>query len=73
MRETPTVACCLNNVNLEEYQTYLDADIEVEMQHCLQRCGVCHDSPFLVVDTDLTRDDSHDTLLTTLSNTSDGD
>lgn len=61
-----TAECCVNNVDVSTLDRLGDADVEVTRQHCLQRCGVCREGPFLVVDGAPTRGDSHEAILTAL-------
>ena len=58
------VECCTNNVSMDEWAALRESEIEVDQQYCLQRCGVCHDSPFVVVDGETVRGESYDELLT---------
>jgi uncharacterized protein YuzB (UPF0349 family) len=58
----PTVECCANNLDFEGYRALRDADVAVDQQYCLGRCGVCHDGPYLVVDGDLRRGEHADLL-----------
>jgi uncharacterized protein YuzB (UPF0349 family) len=58
----PDVECCVNNLDAERWRT-LATDARVEQQHCLRRCGVCHDEPFLVVDGTVVTGDDHAGLL----------
>lgn len=67
MRNPDTVSCCLNNVSFDVYRRYMAADVDIDTQHCLQRCGICHEAAFLVVDSDVVRDDSHADLLADLT------
>jgi uncharacterized protein YuzB (UPF0349 family) len=63
MSDSRTVECCANNVDVATYRALRDGDVAVSQQYCLGRCGVCHDSPFLLVDGELRRGPSHADLL----------
>ena len=56
------VECCVNNLDAESWRA-LTTDARVDQQHCLRRCGVCHDDPFLVVDGTVVTGDDHAGLL----------
>lgn len=62
MVDSTTVECCVNNVDFETYRHLQDADAGIDQQHCLGRCGVCHDDTFLLIDGELHRG-SHADLL----------
>lgn len=57
------IECCTNNLTVETWSTLRDSTVEVDQQYCLQRCGVCHDGPFVVVDGDTARGSSYETIL----------
>lgn len=65
-RADRTIECCLDNVTVDEHQALATSDAGVDMQYCLQRCGVCYATPFFVVDGDVIRGVSHRQLLDTL-------
>jgi uncharacterized protein YuzB (UPF0349 family) len=48
---------------MEAWTALRESDVEFDQQYCLQRCGVCHDGPFAVVDGTTVRAESYDDLL----------
>jgi|GEM_PF-2890999 len=62
-RTRKTIECCLDNVSVDEHLELAASDTDVEMQYCLQRCGICYATPFLVVDGDVIQGDGHRELL----------
>lgn len=44
------VECCLSNVSSEARVALDESNHEVREAFCLDRCGRCHERPFLVVD-----------------------
>lgn len=58
-----SVECCLNNTALQILNNLKREGITVNRQYCLQRCGVCHDSAFLIADGELIVGDSHMELI----------
>lgn len=58
-----TVEFCVNNVDFDTRTALLEADIAFHQQHCLRRCGVCHERPFVVQDGELVELGSHESLL----------
>lgn len=65
-RTDTTIECCLDNVSVDEHLELAAGDTAVEMQYCLQRCGICYSSPFLVVDGDVIQGASHREILESL-------
>jgi uncharacterized protein YuzB (UPF0349 family) len=57
-----TFEYCLNNVDAGTRERLSDLDCSVE-RRCLQRCGDCYRSDFLVVDGELETGESHEALL----------
>ena len=64
---TTYVECCVHNADGETRARLRDGDdlgdLEVSLQGCLQRCGPCYETPFLVVDGDLATGSSHEAIL----------
>lgn len=60
------VECCIDNVDMDEFQEIKASDKSVDMQYCLQRCGICYKRPFFVVDGDVVSGTSHLDLLNCL-------
>lgn len=58
------IQCCVNNENGNLPERVVDTGIRVQEDICLQRCGVCYDAPFAVVDGDLVEANSQTDLLT---------
>lgn len=67
----PEIECCIDNVSVEEGQTYAASDTPVEMRYCLQRCGRCYDQAFLVVDGDVISGPDHSSLFNQLDSEDD--
>lgn len=67
LNKTATVECCANNLDMDAWTALRDSEMEFDQQYCLQRCGICHDSPFLVVDGEVRRGDSYTELLDALA------
>ena len=44
------VECCLSNVSSDARITLNESTHDVRETFCLDRCGVCYDRPFLIVD-----------------------
>jgi uncharacterized protein YuzB (UPF0349 family) len=59
----PVVNYCLNNVTIDERQELNALDLVVVEDYCLQRCGDCFATPFLVVDGKLITGASHAQIL----------
>ncbi|MUV85398.1 DUF1450 domain-containing protein [Natronomonas sp. CBA1123] len=60
------IECCLDNVTVDEHRELAASDTDVEMQYCLQQCGICYATPFLVVDGDVIQGVSHRALIDSL-------
>ena len=60
------VEYCVNNVDAEPSERLTDAPVETRGAPCLERCGTCRTTPFLVVDGDPRVGESHTTLLAEL-------
>ena len=62
----PDVECCIDNVDVNSQQAIEASDETVDVQYCLQRCGICYKDSFLVVDGDVVTGEDHLKLLDTL-------
>lgn len=62
----PVVEYCVNNVGPETRERLSNAPVEARGAPCLERCGTCRTTPFLVVDGDLQVGESHAALLADL-------
>lgn len=47
------IECCVRNVDNGVSDRLREGDDAVRIRPCLERCGVCRDRPFLVVDGEL--------------------
>ncbi len=56
------IECCTNNLEVETWERIVASPVDIDQQHCLQRCGLCHVESFLVHDGDVIRGD-HDDLI----------
>jgi len=56
----------VNNVGSETRDRLSNAPVEDRGAPCLERCGTCRKTPFLVVDGDLQVGESHAALLAAL-------
>lgn len=63
LNKSARVECCTNNLSMDEWADLRESEIGVDQQYCLQRCGVCHDGPFMIVDGEMVRGESYDELL----------
>ena len=68
----PLIEYCMDNVDRRVRNRLRELDGTAERQ-CLQRCGTCCRSPFLVVDGDLVTKDDHEALLRTVGRTLEDD
>lgn len=66
--KTPVVEYCVNNCPSPDER--FGADIEVRAMSCLERCGTCRTTPFLVVDGELHTAATHEDLREALSEVS---
>lgn len=57
------IECCLSNVSFEARTALDESEHRVRETVCLDRCGDCHATPFLVVDGDVRTSNSHRALL----------
>lgn len=57
------IECCLSNVSADARAALDESDQRVREAICLDRCGDCYAEPFLVVDGDLRKGESHQKLL----------
>lgn len=57
------IECCLSNVTTDSRLALNEVGHEVRETMCLDRCGTCHDQPFLVIDGDIHTGDSHQNLI----------
>jgi uncharacterized protein YuzB (UPF0349 family) len=62
----PVVEYCVNNRPLPDQERF-GAGIEARAMPCLERCGTCRTTPFLVVDGELHTAATHEDLRETLS------
>jgi uncharacterized protein YuzB (UPF0349 family) len=60
------VEYCVNNVDPGTRERLANAPVEDRGAPCLERCGTCHTTPFLVVDGELRVGESHAALLAAL-------
>jgi len=60
------VEYCVNNVDSETRERLANTSVEDRGAPCLERCGTCRKTPFLVVDGDLQVGESHAALLAAL-------
>jgi len=58
--------CCLSNVSSDGLAALKKSENELNETICLDRCGVCYDQPFLIVDGEIQTGDSHKKLLNSL-------
>jgi len=59
----PTVEYCVNNVTSPERALIEECDGDTVGYPCLERCGTCQQTSFLVVDGELRREESHRKLI----------
>lgn len=57
------IECCTNNLTMDSWETLRKSEIEFDQQYCLQRCGVCHDGPFVVIDGEMISGASYDEII----------
>lgn len=62
----PTVECCISNIDAEARVSLAESDLDVTESFCLDHCGECYESAFLVADGELVRDESHAAVIETL-------
>jgi len=58
------VEYCANNVGVEDRRRIESMNCETRGFACLERCGTCRSTPFLVVDGEIRRGESHGALVT---------
>lgn len=61
-RDATVVEYCANNVTCERRPPMAALTCETRRWPCLERCGTCRTTPFLVVEGTLRTGDSHETL-----------
>lgn len=61
--EEPTVEYCVNNVTTGTRRKLLESDVSFHQQHCLRRCGICHERPFVICDGVTYSIENHEQLL----------
>lgn len=61
-----TVECCADGLTTELRSELADANVRVDEQYCLQRCGLCYHGAFVVVDGSVVRAGDADELGTEL-------
>lgn len=64
--DQPEVECCIDNVEGDELQEIKASSKSIDIQYCLQRCGICYKRPFFVVDGDVVSGAGHLDLLNRL-------
>lgn len=47
------IECCLSNVSSDMRKALSESDHEVRETFCLDRCGICYNQQFLVIDGEL--------------------
>lgn len=57
-----TIEYCLSNVSAETRERLADTEVEAVEERCLQRCGHCFSSPFLVVNGTVVHGDHEQTI-----------
>lgn len=62
----PDVECCIDNVDVDGRRAIEASAESVDVQYCLQRCGICYREPFFVVDGNVVTGEDHLTLLDSL-------
>ncbi len=67
------IECCLGNVTAEARRELRESDGQVRETICLDRCGTCCASPFLIVDGELREDESFSDLLCSFDRQQEGD
>lgn len=55
--------CCLSNVSSDGLAALKSSEHKLNETICLDRCGVCYDQPFLIVDGELRTGESHQEIL----------
>lgn len=58
--------CCLSNVSSDGLAALKESEYKLNETICLDRCGVCYDRPFLIVDGELHTGESHQEILDSL-------
>lgn len=61
-----TIELCVNNLTMDMWTTLHNHDAEFDQNHCLGRCGVCHQTEFFVWDGELITAAGHGHLLSLL-------
>jgi uncharacterized protein YuzB (UPF0349 family) len=62
--------CCLSDVSSDGLAALKNSEYDLNEKICLDRCGVCYDRPFLIVDGELHTGDSHKEILNSLESNS---
>lgn len=57
------IECCIDNMDGNEFQEIKASSKSVDIQYCLQRCGICYERSFFVVDGNIVSGASHLELL----------
>lgn len=57
------VECCVNNLTPDGRETLDGSERDVRFSFCLDRCGRCYETPFLVIDGEPVSGDSYDEVL----------
>jgi uncharacterized protein YuzB (UPF0349 family) len=66
----PVVEYCVNNVDAETRKRLADAPVECRGAPCLERCGTCRTTAYLVVDGEVWTGESHAALVSALAEVS---
>jgi uncharacterized protein YuzB (UPF0349 family) len=48
---------------MDSWTTLRNSGTQIDQQYCLQRCGVCHDRPFVVADGETVSGASYEEIL----------
>lgn len=59
----PVVEYCVNNPSSETRQVLRDGPVDDRGLACLERCGTCRSTPFLVADGIILTGPTHDAIL----------
>ena len=60
------IECCLANVTPDARTNLQESDARVREAFCLDRCGTCCETPFLIVDGEFRDGESFSDLLATI-------
>lgn len=62
---SPVVECCMNNLTPSGQKVLDESNCDVRFSFCLDRCGRCHEEPFLVIDGEPISGASYDEVVAT--------